>query len=90
MFKNKGTSSLEETIGANQHRGVYLLASGNIVGRISQTGTDNRGLGRLPSFSNHQRRYDYSIFPASTSIKDTRDQTSLTQTAMGHRHAKMH
>eukprot|EP00957_Ditylum_brightwellii_P197409 15041024-Ditylum_brightwellii.AAC.1 len=46
IFKTIGTSSLEGTIGTSQPGGVRLLARGNIVRQISQTGTDNRGLGR--------------------------------------------
>eukprot|EP00957_Ditylum_brightwellii_P086669 6595256-Ditylum_brightwellii.AAC.1 len=38
-------SSLEGTIGTSQPGGIGLLAQGNIVGQILQTGTDNRGLG---------------------------------------------
>eukprot|EP00957_Ditylum_brightwellii_P096494 7349277-Ditylum_brightwellii.AAC.1 len=45
-FKVEGTSSTEGSIGNYQPGGVGLLARGDIVGHISNEGSNARGLGR--------------------------------------------
>eukprot|EP00957_Ditylum_brightwellii_P197231 15026668-Ditylum_brightwellii.AAC.1 len=44
-FKTKGTSSNKGCIGDYQQEGVCIMARGDIVGRISDAGSDSRGLG---------------------------------------------
>eukprot|EP00957_Ditylum_brightwellii_P163043 12415451-Ditylum_brightwellii.AAC.1 len=45
-FKCIGTSSDEANVGMYKPGGVCLLSQGNIVGRVTKTGTNAGGLGR--------------------------------------------